>query len=202
MLSALAHSEWGWHKDDLKMIGNTFISSKINYAGSAWQPWLSDSKIQELDRTQNRTIRLMTGQVKSSPVEALRAEIDMPSFRTTADRACLLSMEKARRMPLDHPRRLALEERVPPRNQRKGWRKRGEALTSKLSDAENRMPILPSPANPWIGLKEAEVFSDMPGIKGRDDDEETKRNASIRRIYELRAGIVVYTDGSATAGCR
>ena len=80
MLSALAHSEWGWHKDDLKMIGNKFISSKINSVESTWQPWLSDSKIQELDRTQNRTTRLMTAQVKSSPVEALRAEIDMPSF--------------------------------------------------------------------------------------------------------------------------
>jgi len=42
----------------------------------------------------------------------------------------------------------------------------------------------------------------MPGIKGRDDEMDVKRAASIARINEIRPEITIYTDGSADGGCK
>ena len=70
------NTEYGWRKNDLKVVYNTFIHSRIHYAAAAWQPWLSDTNIGKLDALQNRSMRIMSGQVASTPKEALRAEMD------------------------------------------------------------------------------------------------------------------------------
>jgi hypothetical protein len=87
LLAALSHTEWGWKKHDLKVIFNAFIRSKLFYAAPAWQPWLSKTRYEELDRVQNKAMRIMSGQYKSTPVEALRAETDCQSFQTLSNRA-------------------------------------------------------------------------------------------------------------------
>ena len=46
------------------------------------------------------------------------------------------------------------------------------------------------------------MYPSLPGIKGRGDDVALKRAASIARINDLKADVVIYTDGSADAGCR
>ena len=202
-MGALAHAEWGWRKEDLKVIYNAFIHSKLHYAAAAWQPWLSDTRIKELDRVQNKAIRIMTGQLKSSPVEALRAEANIESFQTSVERKCLTSMEKARRMPKDHPRRLALELAVPQKNARRSWFKMGTDLTSKLPEgAEERLQFNLYPREPWSSEKLFTLYRTLPGITSREDPVEKKREAAIKRINELAADLIVYTDGSATAGCR
>ena len=201
----LAHSEWGWRLDDLQVINNTFIRSKMFYSAAAWMPYLSDSRIDELDRFQNKTMRTMTGQLKSSPIEAVRADCGIQSMRTCVDRACLLSVEKARRMPEGHPRRIALESAVPKKkldSKRQSWFSRGQELSAKLpEEADRRLPFQPSTKEPWCLDKEIELHPEMPGVTSRDDDIDVKRDASMRRIDELRGDIVIYTDGSAEAGC-
>ena len=47
------------------------------------------------------------GQYQSTQVEALRAEAGVPSYTTSSRRTCLMSWERGRKMPDDHPRRLA-----------------------------------------------------------------------------------------------
>ena len=203
MLSALANTEYGWRKDDLKVVYNTFIHSRIHYAAAAWQPWLSDTNIGVLDALQNRALRIMSGQVSSTPKEALRAEMDMSSFATLRNRSCLLSREKAERLPEDHPRSLALRSGIPPRNERTSWLSRGAELTKLLPrDVSPRLPLQIPLADPWRLDNEFEVHPLLPGVSSRDDEEATKREAAIRRINNLNPDIMIYTDGSAAAGCR
>ena len=54
-----------------------FGSQQLNYAAPAWQPWLSDTNLSSLDRLQNHSLRLITNQLVSSPLEALRLEADV-----------------------------------------------------------------------------------------------------------------------------
>ena len=54
-----------------------FGSHQLNYAAPAWQPWLSDTNLSSLDRLQNHSLRLITNQLVSSPLEALRLEADV-----------------------------------------------------------------------------------------------------------------------------
>ena len=110
ILAALAHSEWSWRKEYLRPLLYCHIKSVLDYASSAWQPWLSQTNQDALERTQNRALRYITGQYQSTPVEALQAEAGVPSYTTSSRCAWLKSWEKAKRCPDDHPRRIAAED--------------------------------------------------------------------------------------------
>ena len=56
---ATSHISW-MH---LKITFHALIRSKLNYAASAWQPWLSATNISSLDCLQNRDLKLLTGQL-------------------------------------------------------------------------------------------------------------------------------------------
>ncbi len=122
MLAAVAHSSWGWRKPDLRKVFLSHIGSLIHYAGSGWQPWLSASRVRDLQRLQNRALRLITTQAASSPEEALHAESRILPVQQTIRAALLRSREKALRLPRDHPRRVAFEGSCPQRLKRRGAR--------------------------------------------------------------------------------
>ena len=66
LIAMVANTTWGWRRDDLKKLYSSLVRGKLDYASEGWQPWLSDSNISALDRIQNKVIRLITGQIKSS----------------------------------------------------------------------------------------------------------------------------------------
>ena len=70
-IRATAHTSWGWHRSTLKMAFHALVRSKLDYAAPAWQPWLSETNLSILDRLQNRSLQLITGQLVSTPLEAL-----------------------------------------------------------------------------------------------------------------------------------
>ena len=47
-----------------------------------------------METTQNKALRIMTGQAKTTPVEALRAESGLCSYRTVSNRLCVRAHEK------------------------------------------------------------------------------------------------------------
>ena len=79
----------------------------------------------------------------------------------------------------------------------------GPDLTSKLPEgAEKRLQFNLYPREPWSSEKQFTLYPTLPGITSREDPVEKKREAAIKRIEELAADLTVYTDRSATAGCR
>ena len=202
LLAILANTEWGWKKNDLMKIYQTFVKNRLDYAAAAWQPWLSDPSIRELDTVQNRALRLITGQMRSSPLDALRYEAGVSSYQTMVDRMCLQSVEKALRLPEDHPRFETWQQAIPSKNQRKGWKAKGDELLSKLPvEATDRLPIQMYVCAPWGNPCDIQIYADVPGIKGRDDPIELKKSITMARLDSFNADFIIYTDGSATAGC-
>ena len=106
ILAALSHSEWGWKKDTLKQVYLSSVRSIVDYAGPAWQPWISSTNIDLLERTQNVALRRITGQYMGSPTGSLNLESDIPRYSTIIDRKCLKAQEKGLRLPPDHPRNI------------------------------------------------------------------------------------------------
>ncbi len=45
--------------------------SLLTYVAPAWQPWAAPSRIDQLERCQNKAMRVVTGKLKSTPVERL-----------------------------------------------------------------------------------------------------------------------------------
>ena len=71
IIRATAHTSWGWRCSTLKMAFHALVRSKLDYAAPAWQPWLCDTNLSNLDRLQNSSLRLIAGQPVSTPLEAL-----------------------------------------------------------------------------------------------------------------------------------
>jgi hypothetical protein len=65
MLMALSGSDWGWSSW-------TSLLSGATYAGGGWLPWLSATSVEMLNRAQDRCLRIITGQLASTPTDALR----------------------------------------------------------------------------------------------------------------------------------
>ena len=113
IIRATTHTSWGWCRTTLKMPFHALVRSKIDYAAPVWQPWLSETNLTNLDRLQNHSLRLITGQLVSTPLEALRLEADVQSYSTCSKRLTLKANEKARRSIDDHPKRIVLNVNMP-----------------------------------------------------------------------------------------
>ena len=108
IIRATAHTSRGWPHFTLKMAFHALVCSKLDYAAPAWQPWLSDTNLSTLDHLKNHSLRLITGQLVSTPLEALRLEADVQSYPTCSKHLNLKANEKDH-----HPRRIALDVNIP-----------------------------------------------------------------------------------------
>ena len=117
IIRATGHISWGWRRSTLKMDFHALVHSKLDYAAPAWPPWLSDTNLSCLDCLQNRSLQLITGQLVSTPLEALRLEADVQSYPTCRKRLILKVKEKALCSTDDHPKCISLNVNVPQRLQ-------------------------------------------------------------------------------------
>ena len=203
LLGAVANTKWGWSKYDLRKVYLSHIRSIICFASSGWHPWLSKTNVDKLEVLQNRCLRMISGQSKSSPIEALRAETGIPSISSQINANCLRSREKAFRLPPDHPRRIALTESAPVRlKNRNNFRSRADKLALDCGlDNLPRKDLKYFHTRPWDrGLRPNLVFPYLDGIEGKHDAIALIQGAALRRARELNADYNIFTDGSASAG--
>ena len=203
MLAAVSNSEWGWKKFDLMKIFIAHIRSVIDYAGVAWQPWISKTQVEKLDVSQNKALRLITRQAKTAPVECLRQEVQAPSMSSVIKTSCLRARELAMRQPIDHPRRTCLiqpiKDRLP---SRKNCRTMGVQLSAILPhERENRRPLEMFTVPPWQqDLGQTEIHSQLPGVSSKEDDPQLILESAITQINSFEMDTVIYTDGSVLEG--
>ena len=122
------------------MAFHALVRSKLNYTAPAWQPWLSVTNLCNLGCLQNYSLRLVTGQLVSTTLEALPLEADVQSYSTCSKRLILKANEKARHSAGNHPKRIALNVNIPQRLQsRSSFRRKAEELSTLLSpDLQHR----------------------------------------------------------------
>ena len=198
MLMCLASRSWGWRKMNLRRIFITTQRSILDYAAPAWQPSLSSSQFDHLEKAQNRCLRAITAQYANTNLELLRLEAGVPSYKTHSNRLIASAYEKGMRLPETHPRYQAIHpaDSVVHRVKRDSFRQRGEGLVSKLSTyGAPREPFdlsLPEPWNEpdrnWKIHTNADIKRVIPAIK--------------QRIENIGAEVNIYTDGSCTGGVR
>ena len=156
-----------------------------------------------IERTQNKALRLITGQVQNTDVGVLRVEAGITSFKTNAIRNCLRSHEKAHRLPDDHPRRLALAEATPRRNNRQSWFSRAPSVSKYFNitlPIRETVSIRRYTRDPWSYPNNFSVFNTLVGISNKDISSPLCQAAAAERITTLGPDIVIYTDGSAIRG--
>jgi hypothetical protein len=93
-----------------KKVYQTSILSGATYAGGEWLPWLSATSVDTLNCAQNRNVRFITGQLASTPNEALRLKAGVQSFGYLRDRAAAVELERLLRLDqAAHPRAAQVE---------------------------------------------------------------------------------------------
>ncbi len=87
------------------------LSSMIGNAVPAWQPCLAGIRLGQSKRCQYRVLRILTGQLKTSPLETLRMQAEITSFTTQGQLHAAVGCEKAHRRPALHSRNIIFEGR-------------------------------------------------------------------------------------------
>ena len=188
------------------MAFHALLHSNLDYAAAPWQPWLSDTNLSNLDRLQNHSLRLITGQLISTPLEALRLEANVQSYSTCSKRLIVKANEKARRSTVDHPKCIALDVNIPQLLQnRSSFRRKAEELLTLLPpDLQHRQSIIHFPSPPWqqSSSHTGRISTSVPGITSRADDNNIKQQCSLSTIASYQVDYIVYTNGSASGGTR
>ena len=197
MIAAVGNSQWGWNKEHLCQLYFAFLSSKLDYSGSGWQPWLCESYMNLLERTQNKALRLITGQLHSSPVESLRLEAGVISYTTHSHRNTVKSIERAKRPPPHHPCSRALAEHVKPRTQHRSCARQGKQLSTDHipPEAELRQINL-TRKPPWVHQGTVTIFTSLEGVSNKADGPATIRSAEEAAIVRWNSDLTIFTDGS------
>ena len=155
----------------LKMAFHALICSKLKDTALAWQPWLSTINLSCLDRLQNRSLRLITGQVISSLLEALGLEADVQSYHTCSNCLILKARKKALRSADDHPKRATLSADIPQRLQnRSSLHRTTEELSTLLPpELQHKQNIIHFSSPPWqfSTSHEERIATTVPGITAK-----------------------------------
>ena len=185
---ATAHTSRGWHRSTLKIAFHALVFSKLYYKAPAWQLWLSDTNLSSLDRLQNRSLQLITGQLVSTPLEALGLEVDVQSYPICSKRLILKAKEKTLRTTDDHPKRIAHDVNIPQRLQNRSsfHQKAEEPFTILLPGVQHRQNIIYFPSPPCSSHK-VQIATSVPRITGRADDSNLRRQCSLTTIASYQA---------------
>ena len=133
IIRATAHTSLGWCRSTLKVAFHALIHSKLDYAASVWQPWLSTTNLSCLDRLQNHSLGLITGQFASTPLEALWLEANVQRYHTCSNCLILKTTENAMRSIDEHPKHVALAPEIPQRLQNRcSFRRKAKELSTLL----------------------------------------------------------------------
>ena len=118
----------------------------------------------------------------------------------------LKANEKALRSTDNHPKRITLDINIPQHLVScSNFRRKIEELSTLLPpDLQHRQNITHFPSPPWqqSPSHDGRIATSVPGITGRADENNLKRQCSLSTIASYQADYVIYTDGSASGGTR
>ena len=154
------------------------------------------------DRLQNRSLSVNSGQLISTPLEALGLKADVQSYYTCSNHLILKAREKALHSINDYPKCVTLPPDIPQRlwNCCSFRRKANELSTLLPPKRQHWESINHFPSPPWqlITSRKGRISTTVPGITGRADDTNLKRWCSLTTIASYQADYTIYTDDEST----
>ena len=93
ILRKLSGTTWGANEKILKGMYNQGIKPHLEYGSSAWSS-ASKSNLNQLDRIQNQALRIITGSMKSTPIEKMETITEIEPLQDARDTKIMLQAEK------------------------------------------------------------------------------------------------------------
>jgi hypothetical protein len=115
-LLAVAGNDWGAAMVDRRSLYIAYIRSKILYCSPVFSPFISKARKQKLDVFERKCLRAITGFSRSTPIEDLYLEADLPPLAKRFKETAAIVEEKYRRFPAGDPHATLSTRHVAPRN--------------------------------------------------------------------------------------
>ena len=120
--------------------------TKVEYGASSWLPWISNSTLENLERSQRCAGQAITGQLRTTPVEAILAEANLPSIKTREIQLSTIAVEKSLRITRTNQRHTTATQQVRKRTKKPSWReKAGDVMRKIFHDTNPNTTPQPKP---------------------------------------------------------
>ena len=208
LMKKLAGTKWGANNNILQQVYTGNVRPVMEYGSAAWAT-AAPSNTARLDKVQNASMRLITGGLKTTPINTLQTATGLLSLDTRRQEKVLIQQEKLKRIP-NHPANKQLQQLTKNRLKRKSFNHLAKGLTRRHSEIlpqtpEEREPL--QDAEEWNIQQDSVLYAtEVPGVtsKGEQPDHMLKilTLEMLHSAYSATDWTRVYTDGSADAAIK
>ncbi|XP_076466233.1 uncharacterized protein LOC143297697 [Babylonia areolata] len=206
LMKKLAGTKWGANTKILKTVYSAAVRHHMEYAANAWST-AAKTNLHSLTKTQNASLRLITGSMKTTPVSAMEKTAGPLSLEESRQEILLRQNEKLKRLP-SHP--LLPKLKPPTKNRLK------QQSPSHLIKALERKHYHPLSATnqPTESLQDNEdwqadtpaIMLSIPGVESKECHIAAELKSltleALSTKYPSDTWVRVYTDGSAEAAVK
>ena len=203
----LSGATWGADHNIQKRVFTGYVRPVLEYGITAWGT-ASKSHFDKIKRVQNQAARIITGGMKSTPINDLENCTGLQSLEERRSSKILTQAETFKKLPA-HPMRQRMKEPTKRRLQRTSFIHEHKALYHEYPELKDHVPneIQRSIAIPtWQQSQPPTIRTEVPGItkKGSQTGPErrTLANELLQHAYPVQSWVRVYTDGSAESAVK
>jgi ribonuclease HI len=203
IMRKLAGTTWGCNETLLKTVYQGSVRPHLEYGSSSWMT-AANSHLQTLDRVQNQALRIITGAMRSTPIQEMEKTTGIPPLSKRRECRTLTQAVKYEGLP-DHPMNTRLQQLSSGRLKRTSFARKVFALKR---DHQHQLPKevdvrQHSRTPPWrIKSNNFIIRTSVPHLGNKDENSDivmrTLTQAMIEDAYPGEAWVHAYTDGSAT----
>jgi len=207
LMKKLAGTTWGADATTLKTLYTGSVRPVLEYGVAAWGN-TAKSNFDRVSKVQNQATRIITGAMRSTPIQELETTTGLQSLEDRRDSKILTQAAKFKRLAT-HPMRDRLSQSTKGRLKRTSFIHQSRALERQNRDLLNHETReIPSHlANTaWSDSPSPHIQCSVPGVGPKDCQNNTQRRAltlaHVHETYPPDSWTQVYTDGSAEDAVR
>ena len=208
IMRKLAGTQWGANEKILKNVYQGSVRPHLEYGSSSWMT-AAQSHQQTLQRVQNQALRIITGAMRSTPIEKMEQTTGIPPLKNRWECKALMQYTKAERTE-SHLMHNRTREASSGRLKRSSFISDTRLLQRRLQE---HLPREVEPAHPdrdpppWINkLRDITIHTTVPHLTTKDEHSDVSKKAltlaMLEERYPQEAWIRAYTDGSAMNAVR
>ena len=202
LMKKLAGTTWGADAQTLKKLYTGRVRPVLEYGVTAWNT-AAKSTTDKVNRVQNQALRVITGAMRSTPIQELETITGLESLEARRETKVLVQAAKYKRLP-GHPMKNRFSQATKQRLKRESLIHQTRNLERKqmntLDQEPTEIPLyLDNPA--WMVTNRPQIHCSVPGVGIKDSQINAERKfytmEHICHNYPQENWTQVYTDGSA-----
>ena len=201
LMKKLAGTKWAANMKILTQVYTAAVRPHMEYASSAWSS-AAKTNLDQLTKTQNAGLRIITGGMKTTPISELERTTGLLSLGERREEKLLRQSETMKRLP-SHPLHSKFDAPTKNRLKRQSPNHLVKALQQKhriSSSARNQPLEMLQNYEDWQA-ETPTIILDIPGIQAKNHHtDEELRSLTLEALsvaYPSTTWARAYTDGSA-----